>query len=329
MMKSLRTIAILTAAVVLTGLIGLTQVSCNKNVGEDPGEEDHSGHDHGAEGAELSPEDVASIHEEVIAALDLPDAQQQQLREIFAAYRADVAAWMADHEAEATELRAVLKKFHGPQEDSTGADIQMAMVRLGQLQAERNAKDAALLERLGEVLTPEQLVTAESVLYPVPPAWAKTTVNRFHLLTEMGLTEEQLAEVKAIMDEATEAMESADPTTSGEIMQVAWKRIIDDVLTPENHEQMRDMIRKVEHQRMVVASFAQLRLTGEQSDRIGEIWNRAYAEAIANPDRKYDIYFAAQQDIRENVLTSSQVEQLDQSDTGDPHGFGGGSPMGG
>ncbi len=324
MIRHFRTTAILTATVVLAGLIGLTQVSCNKNVGEDAGEDDHAGHDHVAQDGTFSADDAEAIHEEVIAALNLPEAQQQQVRAIFAAFRADVAAWTVEHEAESNELREVLKKFHGPRDDTTSEEIQAAMARLIEIQGERAAKDEALLDDLREVLTPEQVVTAESVLYPVPPEWAETTVNRFHLLTKMGLTEEQLAEVEAIMDEAKEAMESSDEGTSGgEIMQVAWQRIVDDVLTEENHEQMRNMIQKVEHQRMVVAMFGQLRLTADQSERIGVLWDEAYEQATADPAQKYEIYYAVQQDILQNVLTAEQRAAFEEAGAAGGHGHGG------
>ncbi|HDZ44695.1 hypothetical protein LCGC14_0254040 [marine sediment metagenome] len=298
----------------LAGPVAMTQIACKRKLPATP-VTPAAGTTSGAGG-------YAQTHAQLLAELDMADAQRETVSGILEAFRKDVTQWTMVHNLEMKQLRSVMKRYHGPKTDETDKEIMAAVRKSDRLETERNAKDTQLMADLEEVLSKEQLAKATEILYPVPPTWASGTTNRFHHLAELGLTEEQLAQTKTIMDEAM----AASGGMGGTAMQAAWNRIVKEVLTDENRELLQDLIKKAGHQRMVLAMFGHLRLTKDQLAKIDAIWTRAYDSAKAaeaaggGPDAKFEIYENAQKEIKATVLTDEQRGQLGGGGAGMPGG---------
>ena len=257
---------------------------------------------------------VEQAHQRLVAELKLTDAQDKPVREALAAYRRDDAAWLARNAPEVQRLREQMGKYHTARDAETIKAVKAAMGRLAKLKQEQAAIQTALLDRLKALLAEQQFAQARAAI--APRTKPRTPSNKFHYLGKLGLTKDQLAKIKTIMEEARPA--AGKPPAMGDLMKVAWARIVKEVLAEKDRVQLVGLIREASHRRMVMAMFGNVQLTKEQAVKIDSIWAKAYQAAAKEPGKRFDIYSAAQQEAIRNVLTNAQREQLPKAQARNP-----------
>ena len=253
-------------------------------------------------------------HRRLVAELKLTDSQDRPVREALAAYRRDNAAWLEKNGPEVMRLRKQMGKFHATRDPETVKAVKAAMVEFTKLEREQAAIKKTLLARLKELLTEEQFAKAQAVIDPAPKRPAPT--SKFHHLGRLGLTKEQLAKIKTIMAEARPA--AGKPPAMGDPMNTAWNKIVIEVLTDKDRVGLAGLIKEASHRKMVMAMFGNVQLTREQAARIDAIWAKAFKDASKTPDKRFEIYSAAQQLAIKDVLTDAQRAQLPTGHTKNP-----------
>ncbi len=259
---------------------------------------------------------LQQTHEKLAASLKLTDAKDKPGREALADFRRGRAAWLETNGPEIKRLQKQLGKYHQARDAKAAKAAKDAMARLGKLRAERTMLQRTLMGRLKKLLTAEQYAKADAGLNPA--STRKAPPNRFHYLGQLGLTKKQLAQTKAIMENARKEAASAKGPMSprNNPMGKAWAKIVTEVLTERDRVKLADLIRRASHRRMVMAMFGRVGLTGEQSAKIDAIWEAAYAKAKKEPKKKFEIYSAAQGEAIEKVLTPEQRKKLPRRNRG-------------
>ena len=250
--------------------------------------------------------DLAAIHKDLIAALKLTDKQAPAVEKILADFRKDVGAWDAKTSPEVSRLNMRLKMYHRVKDPKAVAAVKSAVARLAQIREERKAKDIAMMARLKGVLTEPQLAQAKEALSPRKAVSPST--SKFHLLSQVGLTEAQKVQLGKIMaDLRAQEAKGGNPKV---LTQKVWTRIINEVLTNANREKLRDVMQEASFRRMSRAMLGNIELTREQIAKIDVVWKVAHKKALANVKDKFGIYGRAQEEIIKDVLTDAQREQI-------------------
>ena len=259
----------------------------------------------GAQGAEPT----AKNHEKLIADLKLTKKEAEPVRKILAEYRKDLAQWAAKNGPEMAACQAQMKKYHQMRDPKVMVAIRAAMKRLGELSKERVGKREAMLVKLKGVMTKEQFAHAADALRPRRSPRGQGFQERFHLLGKMKLTKEQLTKIKATAEAAMKPPADGSPR-KGNPMELAWKKIVDDILTKENREELQVLTQKAAHRKMVLGILKSVRLTPEQSKKVDALWDKAYEDAKKSPKSKFDIYKSARAQAMDKILTEEQRKQL-------------------
>ena len=249
-------------------------------------------------------------HDRLIADLKLDAPRKALLRDIFRTYRRDMAEWKRKHGPEMERLRRQLGKYHRPRDAQTKRASRASMAKLMTLQKQARTKQAKFLAKLKGVLTPDQFTRARMMLMPRPRT-ASGMSNKFHMLTELGLTRKQWGRIKAILAEEAKKAKAAGKAKV-DPRQAAWPRIVKEVLTEKDRQKLSDRTRMLRHRRMVLSTFGSLDLTTEQSARVDAIWKKAYDSASKRSDDRFAIYARARQEIARDVLTADQRKRLEQ-----------------
>jgi len=270
----------------------------------------------GARGAQPT----AKSHEKLIANLKLTDKQAEPVRKILAAYRKDLAQWAAKNGPGITACQAHMKKYHQMRNPKVMAAIRAAMKMLSELGKEQVDMREAMLAKLKGAMTREQFAQAADALRPRPRPRGRGFQERFHHLGKMKLTKEQLTKITSITEEALKPPADGSPRKDNP-MQLAWNRIVDKVLTKENHAELQNLMKKAGHRKMVLGILRGVKLTPEQSKKVNNLWNKAYEDAKKNPKSKFNIYRASRAQAMEKILTEAQRKQLQKMQE-NPHGGG-------
>ena len=270
----------------------------------------------GVQGAEPT----AKNHEKLIKNLKLTDKEAQPVRNILAEYRKDLAQWAAKNGPEMAACQAQMKKYHQMRDPKVMVAIRAAMKRLGELSKEQVDKREAMLVKLKGVMTKEQFAQAADALRPRRRPRGQGFQERFHLLGKMKLTKEQLTKIKAAAEGAMKPPADGSPR-KGDPMQLAWKKIVDEILTKENREELQVLMQKTGHRKMVLGILKMVKLTPEQSKKVDDLWDKAYKDAKKNPKNKFDIYKSARGQVVDKVLTEEQRKQIAKMER-NPHSGG-------
>jgi hypothetical protein len=252
---------------------------------------------------------TAKNHEALIKELKLTDKDAKPVRQVLTEYRKDLALWAAKNGPEMAACQAQMKKYHQMRDPKVLIAVKAAMKRLSELSKEQVAKREAMLVKLKSVMTKEQFAIAADKLRPRKAPRGMGYQDRFHLLGKMNLTKEQLAKIRFTAEEAMKPPADGSPR-KGDPMQLAWKEIVDKILTEENRTQLKVLKQKSEHRKMVLGILKSVKLTPEQSKKIDALWDKAYAEAGKKPKNKFSIYQAAQIEAIDKILTEVQRKHI-------------------
>jgi hypothetical protein len=261
---------------------------------------------------------TAKNHQKLIKDLKLTDKEAKPVGKILADYRADLAKWAAKNGPEIAACQKDMKKYHQMRDPKVMVQVRAAMKRLGELTKEQVDLREAMLVKLKGVMTKEKFALAADALRPRQRPRGQGFQERFHLLGKMGLKEEQLTKIRSITEEAMKPPADGSPR-KGNPMQLAWNKIVDEVLTAENRKQLQGLMQEAGHRKMVLGILKKVTLTPEQSKKVDALWNKAYADAEKTPKNKFVIYRAARIEAVEKILTDAQRKQIDKL-MSNPHG---------
>jgi Spy/CpxP family protein refolding chaperone len=247
---------------------------------------------------------VKETHGRLVKELGLSGKPAAELHKVLVAYRQDMVAWINKNGPEMTKLRRQIRMAHIGGKVGANKEVLAAVERLRKLQIEQKAKADGLYVRFKSVLTDEQIAQARRIINPPPRTQAGASL---HLLQRLTLTKEQKARIDVILKAARIA--AADPKTKGNPMQMAWERIVTNVLTEKDRLKLEE-VKKASRRRVVRAMLGGVDLTEAQYVKIEAIWDDAGKKVAANPAAKAAIYQRANQDIVEKVLTPEQRKQM-------------------
>jgi len=256
-------------------------------------------------------------HEKLIAKLKLTEKEAEPVRKILAEYRKGLAQWAAKHGPEMVACQAQMKKYHQMRNPKVMVAIRAAMKRLGELSKERVDKREAMLVKLKGVMTKEQFAQAADALRPRQGPRGRGFQERFHLMGKMNLTKEQLTKIRTTAEAAMKPPADGSPR-KGNPMELAWKKIVAEILTKENRKELEHLTRKAAHRKMVLGILKTVRLTPEQSKKVDAIWDKAYEDAKKSPRSKFDIYKSARTQALDKILTEEQRKQIENMER-NPH----------
>jgi hypothetical protein len=252
---------------------------------------------------------TAKNHEALIKDLKLTDKEAKPVRQVLTEYRKDLALWAAKNGPEMAACQAQMKKYHQMRDPKVLIAVKAAMKRLGELSKEQVDKREAMLVKLKGVMTKEKFAIAADRLRPRKAPRGMGYQDRFHLLGKMNLTKEQLTKIRSTAEAAMKPPADGSPR-KGDPMQLAWKEIVDKILTEENRTQLKGLKQKAEHRKMVLGILKRVKLTPEQSKKIDVLWDKTYANAAKSPKGKFAIYEAARGEAMEKILTEKQRKQI-------------------
>ena len=158
------------------------------------------------------------------------------------------------------------------------------------------------------------ILAADSATAPAPaPAPEKAAKGHGGKMAEkLGLSDDQKAQVKAILQAAHEQAKAAtDPEAKKKIMHDAFDKIKTTVLTEDQRTKLAALHKERIHARC--AKFAEkLGLTDDQKAAAKAIMTQARADAknATDPAAKKAVFKAAFEKIKTTVLTDAQRDQL-------------------
>ena len=267
----------------------------------------------GAKQAASGPkENHAKALEEAVKELQLTQQQEAQVRQILETHRQAIANWRKENQGKLEELQQQIKAAR----EAKDAENRKSLVeQRRQLLASRMKLTSNMLKQLGEVLNKEQVAKIEGVLGAMAPRPFEALRNA---LQSLNLTEAQQTQVKEILAKAREefraAMEQDDTDKAGAILREARSKIVKEVLTDAQRQQLEQAREnlKDEMRDAFLARLKKLNLTAEQQKKVDEIMaeTRKKAQATEGIDAKKAVWREAVKEIRQQVLTKEQREQL-------------------
>jgi len=175
----------------------------------------HGGHgetvapaQHGAHGEKPRQDDRKGRRDDMMAArltkeLDLTDEQKAQILPLFKAHHKTIANWWREN---APELKTLHQKAAEAQEAGKAEQAQAIRKKIHErMEESRKQSKDDLLQKLSDVLSPEQLAKAKDLLQhkPIsPPLPIHPLLRTVPAICRVELTEAQKVKVKAILDEA-------------------------------------------------------------------------------------------------------------------------------
>jgi Spy/CpxP family protein refolding chaperone len=167
-------------------------------------------------------------------------------------------------------------------------------------QAKRQAWGSAFKQIRETVLTAPQQARFEQM--------HKAQMHRM-VFRRLDLTADQKAQVKAILQQARTAAQSAtDPQAKHQIHQAAFQKIKDTVLT----DQQRTKLAQIHQGQMHRAMFRQLDLTADQKAQVKTIMQQARtaAQSATDVSAKHQVWKDAFAKVKDTVLTDQQRTRL-------------------
>lgn len=241
---------------------------------------------------------------ERVAALGLSAETEAAVLQILETHRQAAEEWRSENQA---ALDALKEQFLAAREADDAEALQALGEEFKLLMQGRMQLREALLAELSEVLTEEQLAQ----LHPRRGGHRRGArghrrmghARRF--IAELGLTQEQIEQAKAIFAEAREEAASAETGQAKmEIFHAAMQRVRDEVLTAEQQVQVDEAMERMSS----LGLPEELRFTEEQREQIQALCEEVRAslgEDATSEERRAAIRAGFQQ-FREEVLTEEQ-----------------------
>ena len=236
---------------------------------------------------------------------DLSEEQRGQVAEILRTHRQAMKNWHDEHAAQLIELR---KQFAEARKAGDKDKIKQLAARRKELMAGRKALTDQLFERLGGILSKEQLAKVRRMLsrrqgqgHPlrgVPRA-----------LKAAGASDEQVAQAKVILAEAVaKAKELSEPGEKARVFRGAIRKISQTVLTTdEQRERFMQALRRMRRAQRGRDAMRGLDLSPEQVEKIRQI-RQEYRGLLAKaetPEAKRNLG----REMREKIAAELTEEQ--------------------
>jgi Spy/CpxP family protein refolding chaperone len=202
----------------------------------------------GGEGAQRG----KARQEQLIKELKLTDKQDAPVRQILETFWADMGNWQRENGPTLRELQKTLGSSRGQGRQGKGKkppadasepkakpdEIEAARAKLAELTKQRREKIGNVLAQLKEHLTDEQMaVVRKSLGGGQRPQGAQGMAA----LKRLELDKDQQAKVREIMKAARESGDGNDKAARGKAMRQAWKKIVEEVLTDAQREQLKQL----------------------------------------------------------------------------------------
>ena len=246
--------------------------------------------------------------ERIRRGFDLSEEKQQQVEQILRTHRQAVKAWRDEHGEEGRALREELRKARKAGDTKKVKEIRQKIKAI--MDGRKEVHDG-LIEQLGEVLTEEQLRRVQRMMDRGMRRRGTRRMLWGRALRELDLTEDQNAKIKKIREEArAKAGKGDDPRRRGEIAGDVMQKILKEVLTDKQRDQLKTM-RRSNRDRMGKRLFRGLDLTEDQAKRIRAI-DEKHDELLweaKSADERREINRDRRKKIGE-VLTAEQRAKL-------------------
>jgi Spy/CpxP family protein refolding chaperone len=244
--------------------------------------------------------------EDRVAELGLSEEVQAQVLQIFETHKQAVADLRSENQAAFESLREQLHaaKEAGDEETVAALHEQMKELMAGWRQLHEDLKAS-----LSEVLTEEQMAQ----LRPRARHGRPGPRGQFSMFSDdLGLTEEQIKQAKAIFAEAREAAGEVETCEAKmELIKVAMQRVYDEVLTEEQQARADELKERMK-------SFGlpeELKMTEEQHAQAATICEevKAAVEAAETREEKWEALRAGFQRFGDEVLTEEQRQWFEEN----------------
>jgi len=240
--------------------------------------------------------------EDRVGELGLSEEVQAQVLQILETHQQAVESFRSENQAAFGSFR---EQFRAAKEAGDEETIQALCEQMKELMAARRQLHEDLKASLSEVLTAEQMAQLQP---RARHGWHSRRGGRGHFGMFAGapkLTEEQMAQIKAIFAEAHEAAGEAEtPEAKMELFKAAMQKVYDEVLT-EAQQAKADEMKERMHSLGVPE---ELKLTEEQHAQAAAIREevKAAVEAAETCQEKGEAIRAGFQRFRDEVLTEEQ-----------------------
>ncbi len=234
---------------------------------------------------------------ERVAAMGLSAETEATVLQILETHRQAAEDWRSENQP---ALDALKEQFLAAREAGDAEALQAVGEQFKLLMQGRMQLREALMAELSEVLTEEQLAQ----LHP-RRGGRRGMGHARRFLAELGLTEEQIEQAKAIFAEAREEAASAETGQAKmEIFHAAMQRVRDEVLTAEQQVQVDEAMERMSS----LGLPEELQFTEEQREQMQALCQevRASLGEDATPEERRAAIQAGFQRFRDEVLTEEQ-----------------------
>ena len=166
----------------------------------------------------------------ILNELDLNDQQRQQVKDVFQSHRQAVENWVKEH---GKELRELTVKLREALRDRQVEVVKSLRKQMDELETSRKQMQDSLMQKLSEVLNKQQMEKIRQLL--TRPIQGGDILRQ---MQRLNLTEEQK---KAIQDILKGLRDTAKGDGRREALRAVHKKILDEVLTPEQKKQLQGM----------------------------------------------------------------------------------------
>ena len=240
----------------------------------------------------------------LIDSLDLTAEQRAKVEQILASQRQEAAKFVRENHEKTRAVEAAIRQAREKQD---AAALKASHDELVKLIEARGRPQEQLMSQLADVLTAEQMQRVRDAFDRMSQQPATRALAG---LAGLDLDDDQKQQARAILDEANEqARATADPAEKDRIFKAAMEKILADVLTADQREQVQGNRNRLE-------AFGMLRglhLTPEQHKQIQAIHQAMVKklESADTPQARREIVESAMADVTANILTEEQRDQLE------------------
>lgn len=241
---------------------------------------------------------------ERVAALGLPAETEAAVLQILETHRQAAENWRTENQA---ALAALKEQFQAAREAGDAEALQALGEEFRQLMQGGLQLREALMAELSEVLSEEQLAQLHPRRGGRGHGWRghRGMGHAPRFIAELGLTEEQIEQAKAIFAEAREQAASAETGQAKmEIFRAAMQRVHDEVLTAEQQVRVDEAMERFSS----LGLPEELQFTEQQREQMQALCQevRASLGEDATPEERRAALHAGFQRFREEVLTEEQ-----------------------
>ncbi|RPI62062.1 MAG: DUF3826 domain-containing protein, partial [Planctomycetaceae bacterium] len=246
----------------------------------------------------------------LVKELALTEDKQKQVSQIFDTQKQAVENWQKEN---GDKLKDIQKQIADAKQAGDKDKLKDLQQQRAKLVESRVALHENLMKQLGDVLTPEQLAKAKTILGQA----ADKVVDVMGAIHQLNLSDDQKNKITEIMDKArADAEKATEPADKAKIMKDAIEQIRSTVLTDEQRKKLQGMLKdKGPDAGGEFPGIMKLDLTEDQKTKILAVTATAREDAAKadTPKAKRDIFQAARQKILSEVLTPEQKAKWDKN----------------